>query len=112
MESAGVGIFFTSITDFLAFMIGLNSPFGAIRGFCFFSAFGVVFDFIFQITFFIAFLVLQARRENAGGWCASCICSYCFFFCFTKIEQKLKNVFCSKSTIFAAFSSKNYVFCV
>jgi hypothetical protein len=34
------------------------------------------------------------------------------FFFFTKIEQKLKNVFLSKSTIFAAFSSKNFVFCV
>jgi len=34
------------------------------------------------------------------------------FFFYTKIEQKLKNVFFSKSTIFAAFSSKNFVFCV
>ena len=37
--------------------------------------------------------------------------AWLLFFFFTKIKQKLKNVFFSKSTIFAAFSSKKFVFC-
>lgn len=74
MEGAGVGIFFTSVTDFLAFMIGFSSPYPAIRAFCLYSGSGVLFDFIFQCTMFMAFLTAQAERERDGKfvsfpWC-------------------------------------------
>ena len=32
MEGAGVGIFFTSVTDFVAFMIGFSSPYRTYHG--------------------------------------------------------------------------------
>jgi len=78
MKGAGVGIFFTSVTDFVAFMIGYASPYPAIQAFCIFCGFGVLYDFIFQCTIFMSFMVFQAERERDGKftsfpWCC-CRC--------------------------------------
>ena len=35
--------------------------------FLFFSAVGIFWDFVYQITFFMAFLALQGHREKLGG---------------------------------------------
>ena len=68
MESAGLSTFFTTATDFAAFMIGTASPYVGIRDFCFFTAFAVGFTFILQNTMFMAFLVFQANREKYGSY--------------------------------------------
>eukprot|EP00960_Hanusia_phi_P047419 758398-Hanusia_phi.AAC.1 len=62
-KTAGVSIFFTSITDFIAFAVGASSSFPSVQGFCAYAATGVVFLFIHQLLFFGAFLALDAHRE-------------------------------------------------
>ncbi|KAI1703876.1 patched family domain-containing protein [Ditylenchus destructor] len=59
----------TSITSFLSFGIGTLSATPAISIFCKFIAVAVLFDYIYQITFFAAVLALGGRREAAGYHC-------------------------------------------
>eukprot|EP00210_Caulerpa_lentillifera_P000460 g443.t1 len=64
LETAGSSIFVTSITDFFAFLIGLYTRLPALRSFSAHAAMAIFFDFTYQVTFFVAFLVLEARREE------------------------------------------------
>jgi len=66
LSDAGSAILVTSITDFVAFLAGSLSTVPAIQVFCMFSAFGVLFDFLYQITFFVAFFVIDVRRQTAS----------------------------------------------
>jgi len=66
LSDAGSAILVTSITDFAAFLAGSLSTVPAIQVFCMFSAFGVLFDFLYQITFFYAFFVIDVRRQSAS----------------------------------------------
>ncbi|GMH38046.1 hypothetical protein BSKO_05930 [Bryopsis sp. KO-2023] len=63
MRHAGASIFVTSFTDLIAFCVGVYTQLPALKGFCIFAVFGILFDFLFQITFFLAFLALDSRRE-------------------------------------------------
>ena len=80
MERGGVSILFTSVTDLVAFGIGSTSIYGSVSAFCAFCSVGVCFDFIFQITFFLGFMVLDSRWNasisNDFSW-SSCLCC-CF----------------------------------
>lgn len=49
-ETAGVSILFTSLTDIMAFAVGASSVFPAVVGFCAYTATGVAFDFLFQVS--------------------------------------------------------------
>lgn len=64
LERAGSSIFVTTFTDFFAFLLGLFTKLPGIRDFSAYAAIAVFFDFAYQITFFVAFLVLEARREE------------------------------------------------
>nr|CAD2205271.1 unnamed protein product [Meloidogyne enterolobii] len=59
----------TSLTSFLSFGIGTFSATPAISIFCKFIAIAVLFDYIYQITFFAAVMALGGRREAAGHHC-------------------------------------------
>ncbi|KAI8514833.1 Patched domain-containing protein 3, partial [Branchiostoma belcheri] len=72
MSDAGVSITITSLTDCLAFTSGITSVFPAVRIFCTYAAVGVAFDFLYQITFFAAFMSLTGRRERANRHCLTC----------------------------------------
>ncbi|KAI8501392.1 Patched domain-containing protein 3 [Branchiostoma belcheri] len=72
MSDAGVSISITSITDCLAFTAGITSVFPSVRSFCIYAAMGVAFDFLYQITFFAAFMSLTGRRERANRHCLTC----------------------------------------
>jgi len=66
VSRAGVSITITSLTDFLAFIVGSTSRLPAIRYFCVNLALCVLFDFFMQITFFAAYMVIDGRREERG----------------------------------------------
>ncbi|XP_071092905.1 patched domain-containing protein 3-like [Haliotis cracherodii] len=69
---AGIGITITSLTDFLAFMIGATSDFLSIRNFCIFMAAAIILCFLFQTTFFAGCMSLQGRRVEASRHCCTC----------------------------------------
>nr|XP_054772736.1 patched domain-containing protein 3-like isoform X1 [Lytechinus pictus] len=68
-SEAAVSITITSITDALAFGIGAISPLPAVRVFCLYTGVAVIFDYLFQITFFGACMVYSGRREAANRHC-------------------------------------------
>ena len=43
---------------------GSNTTLPALRNFCFYAAFGILFIFAFMVTWFVAFLVLDERRRT------------------------------------------------
>ncbi|XP_046556236.1 patched domain-containing protein 3-like [Haliotis rubra] len=69
---AGVGITITSLTDFLAFMVGATSDFLSIRNFCIFTGVAMLSCFFFQTTFFAGCMSLQGRRVEASRHCCTC----------------------------------------
>ena len=74
MRHAGVSITLTSVTDFVAFLLGSTTPIPAMKFFCFHMAVAVLFDLIFQCTFFVGALVLDQRRlDNGKRDCCCCL---------------------------------------
>ena len=74
LKDAGLSMFLTSLTDLIAFILGSFSPFNIIYAFCWYVGIGIVFDFLFEMTFFAAFLTYHARKEsyNQCGCCQFC----------------------------------------
>ncbi|XP_070532382.1 patched domain-containing protein 3-like [Ptychodera flava] len=68
-SEAAMSITVTSVTDFLALSIGTVSAFPSVRIFCLYTAIAVLFDYIYQVTFFGACMVLTGRREAANLHC-------------------------------------------
>jgi len=66
LRRGGMSILITSLTDFLAFVIGSTTNLPALSSFCVYAGIGVLFDFFFQITFFAACMVIDARRATAN----------------------------------------------
>eukprot|EP01084_Bolivina_argentea_P160138 278870_1 len=77
MERGGISILFTSITDLLAFCIGSTSSFGAISAFCIYCGIGVFMDFVFQVTFFLGFMVYDSRYQERDS-CKECCCGHAY----------------------------------
>ncbi|XP_033120947.1 patched domain-containing protein 3-like isoform X2 [Anneissia japonica] len=71
-SEAAVSITITSLTDILAFSIGAYNPLPAIQIFCLYTGVAIAFDYIYQITFFGACMVLIGRREAANRHCYTC----------------------------------------
>ena len=67
MERGGLSIMFTSITDLLAFCVGATSVFGSISAFCVYCGVGVFLDFVFQVSFFLAFMVYDSRYQDTNS---------------------------------------------
>lgn len=61
--TAGSAILITSVTDFVAFLSGIFTSLSALQDFSIYAAIGILMDFLYQMTFFLAFLALEARRE-------------------------------------------------
>ena len=72
-SEAAMSITITSITDALAFGIGAITYFRSVRIFCMYTGVAVIFDYLYQITFFGACMVLTGRREAANRHCMSCL---------------------------------------
>jgi len=74
MEEVGTSISITTITTIIAFMLGLASSVPSIYWLCLYAFPTVFIDFIYQITFFVAILMLDERRIKAKRkdiclWC-------------------------------------------
>uniref|UniRef100_A0A671MYW5 SSD domain-containing protein n=1 Tax=Sinocyclocheilus anshuiensis TaxID=1608454 RepID=A0A671MYW5_9TELE len=71
-KEAAISITITMLTDMLAFYIGLMTPFRSVRSFCLYTSTSILFCYIYSITFFGAFLVLNGRRENSNKHWLTC----------------------------------------
>ena len=85
LKLGGVSILVTSLTDAVAFMLSGLSSLPSLRSFAIFAGFGVIFDFLFEISFFASCLTLDLRRQKQGkkDLCGLLFCkaSSCFFCC-------------------------------
>ena len=64
LRTAGITITTTSLTDLLAFALGSISPIPAISIFCSYACVAIAFDWVLQITFFVACIALDERRAG------------------------------------------------
>ncbi|XP_070561076.1 patched domain-containing protein 3-like isoform X2 [Ptychodera flava] len=70
-SEAALSITITSITDALAFGIGAISNFPSVRIFCCYCGVAIVFDYIYQVTFFGGCMALIGRREKQNRHCVT-----------------------------------------
>eukprot|EP01138_Halocafeteria_seosinensis_P002574 gb/GECG01002632.1/.p1 GENE.gb/GECG01002632.1/~~gb/GECG01002632.1/.p1 ORF type:complete len:779 (+),score=78.86 gb/GECG01002632.1/:1-2337(+) len=69
MEDSGVAITITTLTDMLAFVLGIASPFRAIQIFCGYTALSILWDYILQISIFLIVLAYDADRNRNTDPC-------------------------------------------
>ena len=74
MKHAGVAITITTITDLLAFAIGASTVIPALASFCIYASLGLLFVYLYVITFFLAFFSYDQRRIE--GLRDGCICCW------------------------------------
>lgn len=74
MEEVGLSISVTTITTMFAFILGCISTIPAIYWLNLYAFPTIVIDFLFQITFFVALIVLDERRVQANRM-DCCICA-------------------------------------
>ncbi|XP_069116341.1 patched domain-containing protein 3-like [Argopecten irradians] len=72
MRTGGVSITITSVTDFLAFAIGVTVPIGAIKNFCVYAGVTVILCYLNQLTFFVPCMVINERRVSRNNHCVTC----------------------------------------
>ena len=109
LEEVGLSISMTTLTTALAFVLGCTSTVPGIRWLCIYASVTVVFDFVYQATFFIALVALDERRvagtllkDYVSGqypaWfqcfikycccCWRCCCCCCHRWCFGSQEDR------------------------
>uniref|UniRef100_W5ML63 Patched domain-containing protein 3 n=1 Tax=Lepisosteus oculatus TaxID=7918 RepID=W5ML63_LEPOC len=71
-KEAAISITITTLTDVLAFYIGIMTPFRSVQSFCLYTGTTVLFCYFYNITFFGAFLALNGRREKSNRHWLSC----------------------------------------
>ncbi|KAK3931008.1 Patched domain-containing protein 3 [Frankliniella fusca] len=94
VQTAGISITVTSFTDIVAFGIGMTTQMPFLHSFCMFAASGVLFLFIFEITFFVGCLTLDEYRVAAKR--EGC--------CFMKLREWKPNSLSQKNFLFDVFS--------
>jgi len=72
MRHAGVSILVTTVTDVCAFLVGASTILPALRSFCIYAGIGILAVFIYTITFFVALLTLDAKRQKSRR--DACLC--------------------------------------
>ncbi|KAG1927607.1 SSD domain-containing protein [Pimephales promelas] len=72
-KEAGVSITITTLTDVLAFYIGLMTPFRSVQSFCMYTSTALLFCYVFNITFFGACLALNGGREKGNRHWLTCM---------------------------------------
>ncbi|CAN0269125.1 unnamed protein product, partial [Ascophyllum nodosum] len=66
LKRSGVSITYTSLTNFAAFMLGSTTSLPAVEYFCIYAGTAILFDFVLQMTAFVAFLTMDVNRQAAG----------------------------------------------
>lgn len=71
LQQSGMSITVTSVTNIVAFAIGVTTVMPFLESFCMFATMGILFLYIFEITFFVSCLVYDERRLelNKEGCC-------------------------------------------
>ncbi|XP_028413011.1 patched domain-containing protein 3-like [Dendronephthya gigantea] len=74
VKNSGTSITVTTVTDVLAFLIGGTTILPGLKSFCFYAAVGILSGYLFQLTFFVGWLTIDARRQsqNRDG-CLNCV---------------------------------------
>ncbi|XP_046427563.1 patched domain-containing protein 3-like isoform X1 [Neodiprion fabricii] len=62
LQQSGMSITVTSVTNIVAFAIGVTTVMPFLESFCMFATMGILFLYIFEITFFVSCLVYDERR--------------------------------------------------
>ncbi|XP_034172296.1 patched domain-containing protein 3 isoform X1 [Osmia lignaria lignaria] len=94
---AGSAISITSLTDVVAFIIGASTILPSLQSFCIYAAFGVLLTFLFQITFYVAFFTLDARRvESKRNSIVPCIIHENFTPKFVSPQEELSSKIITK----------------
>ena len=102
MKYSGVAITVTSLTDFLAFAIGGTTAIPALKSFCMFCGVGIVSVYVYQSTWFVAWLTIDERRKLAKR--------LALFPCLKKdgdgeeVEANKKDGFCPKINLLKLWS--------
>ncbi|XP_011151061.2 patched domain-containing protein 3 [Harpegnathos saltator] len=65
IQVSGMSITVTSFTNMVAFGIGMTTVMPFLKSFCMFAAMGILFLYIYEITFFVSCLVYDERRLAA-----------------------------------------------
>jgi len=75
MEEVGISIFLTTTTTIVAFLLGaFSSTIPGVIWLCIYGTAAISIDFLYQITYFVAFLVLNERRVRDNKLdCCFCI---------------------------------------
>ncbi|XP_076454785.1 patched domain-containing protein 3-like [Babylonia areolata] len=72
LKNSGVSVSITSLTDFLAFVIGISSEFRAITIFCLYAGTAVLFCYVANLTFVVACLTFHGRRVYSSRHFLTC----------------------------------------
>jgi len=73
MKEVGLSIFLTSLTSIVAFSLGCISSVPAVRWLCQYAIPTLLFNFLFQITFVVALMVMDEKRiEDQRKDCLIC----------------------------------------
>ncbi|XP_039609827.1 patched domain-containing protein 3-like [Polypterus senegalus] len=72
-REAAVSITITTLTDVLAFYIGINTPFRSVQSFCLYTGTAVLLCYVFNITFFGSVLALNGKREAENRHSLTCM---------------------------------------
>lgn len=72
-KAAAISITITTLTDVLAFFLSYSNPFRSVQSFCLFTGTGVLFCYLYNITFFGACLALNGQREESNRHWFTCV---------------------------------------
>ena len=72
LKHAGVAISVTSFTDVCAFGVGAITVFPSLQAFCVACSLGIAAIYFLQLTWFVAWLVIDERRHKNKSKCFSC----------------------------------------
>ncbi|XP_076147279.1 patched domain-containing protein 3-like [Alosa pseudoharengus] len=72
-KEAAMSITITTVTDILGFYIGLMTDFPSVQYFCLYTSTAIFLCYVYNITFFGAFLALNGRRERRNAHWLTCV---------------------------------------
>merc|ERR1711920_74295 len=64
VSRGGTAITVTSVTNSAAFFIGSLTSLPALKHFAVWAGIGILFDFLYQVTFFVAFMTMDTHRQD------------------------------------------------
>jgi predicted RND superfamily exporter protein len=97
LAKSGVSITITSLTDLIAFLVGVTTDFKSVQIFCLYAGVSILFCYLYQIFFFAGFLCIHLERIERN-------CNACFI-CVK--QEKLNKIFPNLCAKFICLSEQN-----